>query len=130
MNDSKSVTLSFGSSLWYCHKLPDLFWTINCFSGITTSRSFALSTWIIYFGFAVSEWWEIFEYYLLVSRVWISWCYICSCFFDFHGFFHKYIHITVVTKTWPQHGSLEPNLLISSVSYNDIIIHFNTVFCS
>ena len=25
LDDSDSVILSFGSSLWYCHKLPDVF---------------------------------------------------------------------------------------------------------
>ena len=90
LKDSESAKLSFGLSLYYCHKLPDVSdYYINILSIIYLC--------IIYFTYAVSEWSTIFKCCTLISFICFSGCCIISrssnCYFSSN----KNICITKIT---------------------------------
>ena len=136
LNDSDSVMLSLALYLCYCHRTDFLMFSHNCctirlYTGITTSRSFALSTsvlliWLIK---SVNDA-QFLNCYLLISFICIPCCSICSCPSNSYGSLGKYIRITIVTETRLQHRGLEFDLNICDVCSNRIIIHLNPIFCS
>lgn len=110
-----------------------MLYCIKLYIGITTSRSFESFLWVLFL-------WEVQflngvqllnVFYLFLSYALCAVQCICSCSSIcgiWYSFLNKYVCMTIVAKTWPQHGYLESDLSIYFAFSNHIIIHLNPIF--
>ena len=102
LNVSESAMLALGSFSWYCHKSSVFAWlllySIRLYKGITISNPmhhllrYYILDWCIF--------WMLHNFWM--TFVCISCYHICSHSTSHYIPFHKYVPITIVTKTWPK----------------------------
>ena len=121
--DSKSILLSFGSSLWYFHKLLHIFNNYELILWDYILKLLHQEHWLIYlcifyFIYLISSLWSILNYYLLIfsycNFTHTSYCYSLFC---------KFLCITVIADSWLQHCCFKLDLVIHLIIFMCLTIH-------
>ena len=116
------------SSFWYCDKLLDVFvwlllYSIRLCIGISTSRSFALSTCVLFILLiSISKWCTIFRYCLCIFLICSLCCSMCCCSSNWYSSLDNDI-----TEIWLKRYSFELDLTICIIS-STCTTHFNPLY--
>ena len=148
--------LSFGLSLWYCHKLSDVFHNYCCTPYYTLASQYQdpLYCLLEIYSFCWCIQWMVHNFWMLLAFFFRLHSLLLHLilFQNFQSSLYKYVRITLVTKTWTYHGSLGLNfipvfyfsrdLLFTSthffvlnfdgsllVFYSEFIILWYSIFC-